>query len=50
LWYFEPELIELFFSRIFIVGGGSWFLTERRAEMARVMSVMSSAVAAPIAV
>jgi hypothetical protein len=50
LWNCEPELIELFFSRICIVGGGSWFLTERMAEMARVMSVRSSAEAAPMAV
>jgi hypothetical protein len=49
-WNFEPELIELFFSRICIVGGGSWFLTDRMAEMARVMRVRSSAEAAPMAV
>jgi hypothetical protein len=40
----------LFFSRICIVGGGSWFLTDSIAEMASVMSVSSSAEAAPTAV
>ena len=50
LWYWEPELIELFFSRIRIVGAGSWCFAERMAERARVMRVMSSAEAAPMAV
>lgn len=51
LWYFDPELMELFFSRICIVGTGSWlFLADKAAEMARVTSVRTSAQAAPMAV
>jgi 2-polyprenyl-3-methyl-5-hydroxy-6-metoxy-1,4-benzoquinol methylase len=46
----EPELIELFFSRMRMVGCGSGCLTERMAEMASVTSVMVSAKAAPMAV
>ena len=50
LWNWEPELMELFFSRIRMVGGGSWCLTERMADMASVMRVSVSAKAAPMAV
>lgn len=42
--------MELFFSRIRIVGGGSSCFAERIAEIPRVMSVSTSAVAAPMAV
>ena len=50
LYICEPELMECFLSRSWMIGGGSWFLTERMADIARVTSVRISADVAPMAV
>lgn len=50
LYICEPELMECFLSRTVRVGSEAWYLAERMADIARVMRVRASAVAAPIAV
>jgi hypothetical protein len=50
LYICEPELMECFLSRTWIIGSGAWDLTERIEDMARVTRVRISADAAPTAV
>jgi hypothetical protein len=50
LYSCEPELMECFLSRTWIIGSGGWDLAERIEDMARVTRVSISADAAPTAV